>query len=268
MKVTMLGTGMAVVKNCYNTCFVLSDGEDHFLVDGGGGSQILKILGEKKISLFGIHNIFVSHAHTDHLMGIIWVIRMLGHMIDANKYQGDLNIYCHQELSEGIKQICQIMLGGKITKLFGKRIHFIEVKDGQVEMILDKEVIFFDLHSKKMTQFGFVMKKENGEKLAFCGDEPLHERNTVLVENSEWLMHEAFCLYAERDIFKPYEKSHSTVKEACELAEKLNIKNALLYHTEDTHMQDRKVLYLAEGQEYYRGNLYVPDDGEELEIFS
>ena len=39
MKLTMLGTGKAVVTECYNTCFVLSDGKKHFLVDGGGGSM-------------------------------------------------------------------------------------------------------------------------------------------------------------------------------------------------------------------------------------
>ena len=37
MKLTMLGTGNALVTECYNTCFVLSDGNDHFMVDGGGG---------------------------------------------------------------------------------------------------------------------------------------------------------------------------------------------------------------------------------------
>ena len=37
------------------------------------------------------------------------------------------------------------------------------------------------------------------------------------VRGSDWLLHEAFCLYAERDIWKPYEKHHSTVKDACEL---------------------------------------------------
>ena len=36
MKLTMLGTGKAVVTECYNTCFVLSDKNRHFLVDGGG----------------------------------------------------------------------------------------------------------------------------------------------------------------------------------------------------------------------------------------
>lgn len=266
MKLTMLGTGMAIVKNCYNTCFVLSEGEHHFLIDGGGGNQILKILEDKKISLLGIHDIFVSHGHTDHIMGIIWVIRMLGHMIAAGKYEGDLKVYCHSELSEGIRQICQITLGEKITSLFGKRIHFIAVEDGQEGTILNSEVIFFDLHSTKMKQFGFIMQKDARERLVFCGDEPLSEKNAVLVKNSDWMMHEAFCLYAERDIFKPYEKSHSTVKDACELAEKLGVKNLILYHTEDTHTIDRKALYLAEGQQYYNGNLIVPDDGEQMEI--
>ena len=39
MKLTMLGTGNAVVTNCYNTCFVLSDDGKYFLVDGGGGER-------------------------------------------------------------------------------------------------------------------------------------------------------------------------------------------------------------------------------------
>ena len=37
MDITMLGTGSALVTECYNTCFVMSDGDEHFLVDGGGG---------------------------------------------------------------------------------------------------------------------------------------------------------------------------------------------------------------------------------------
>ena len=36
MKLTILGTGNALVTKCYNTCFVLSDNNRHLLVDGGG----------------------------------------------------------------------------------------------------------------------------------------------------------------------------------------------------------------------------------------
>ena len=75
-------------------------------------------------------------------------------------------------------------------------------------------------------------------------------------------MHEAFCLYSEADKFKPYEKHHSTVREACELAEELEASNLILYHTEDTRLGERKKLYSEEGRKYYCGNLYVPDDQE------
>ena len=36
MKLTLLGTGNALVTECYNTCFVLSEGEKHFMIDAGG----------------------------------------------------------------------------------------------------------------------------------------------------------------------------------------------------------------------------------------
>lgn len=41
MKITMLGTGKAYVTECYNSCFVISDENQHFMVDGGGGNGIL-----------------------------------------------------------------------------------------------------------------------------------------------------------------------------------------------------------------------------------
>ena len=49
MRLTMLGTGSASVKNCFNTCFIFSENGSHFLVDAGGGNQILKILDEQYI---------------------------------------------------------------------------------------------------------------------------------------------------------------------------------------------------------------------------
>ena len=80
------------------------------------------------------------------------------------------------------------------------------------------------------------------------------------------MLHEAFCLYGQRDIFEPYKKNHSTVKDACELAEKLQVPNLVLYHTEDRNIKNRKALYMAEGREYYHGNLLVPDDLETFEL--
>ena len=101
---------------------------------------------------------------------------------------------------------------------------------------------------------------------------PVPEMNlTILNVSHMWkavsgFLHEAFCLYGDRERFQPYEKHHSTVKEACELAESLSIPNLVLWHTEDKNLSHRKELYTAEGKEYYHGNLLVPDDGEIIKL--
>ena len=280
MKITMLGTGHAVVTKCYNTCFTIEENGAHFLVDAGGGNGILKILQEEKISLLSIHDIFVSHAHTDHMLGVIWVLRMIGHMIVAGKYKGELRVYCHKELAVAIETICGFTLPKKVMEQFRKQIRMIALEDRDVYEILGKEVTFFDIDSKKEKQFGFVMKMKDLEtqevsdeaqvsekRLVFCGDEPLNEKLNELAAGCDWMMHEAFCLYEEREIFKPYEKHHSTAKDASELAERLGVKNLILYHTEDSNLTKRKELYTAEGKQYFTGNLFVPDDREVIELF-
>ncbi len=106
----------------------------------------------------------------------------------------------------------------------------------------------------------------DGEKLTCCGDEPFRECERKYAENSKWLLHEAFCLYSEKDIFKPYEMNHSTVKDACEFAESLHVKNLILYHTDDNTIAERKRRYYEEGSLYYHGNLLIPEDLERIEL--
>lgn len=65
---------------------------------------------------------------------------------------------------------------------------------------------------------------------------------------------------ARENFFKPYEKHHSTVKDACQTAEKLDIKNLILWHTEDKNISKRQALYLGEGIPYFSGRLFVPED--------
>lgn len=264
MKLTMLGTGNATVTECYNTCFALSEQNQHFLVDAGGGNQILKLLKEAGIDLEDLHDIFVTHEHIDHLLGVIWLVRMVGQRMNQGKYEGDLQIYCFAELAEKIQAISRMTIQRKICDLFGSRIQFVEVQHGEKLSVIGYETTFFDIQSTKAKQFGFTMQIGSEVKLTCIGDEPYNEANYEFVKDSTWLLHEAFCLFGEADVFKPYEKHHSTVKEACQLAERLVVPNLILYHTEEKNLKCRKSLYTMEGKEYYNGNLYVPDD---LEVF-
>lgn len=266
MKLTILGTGNAAVTEVYNTCFAFSDGDRHFLVDAGGGNQILKRLKDAGIPLKDIHDIFITHEHIDHLLGLIWLVRMIGQNMNKGKYEGDLRIYCHADLIPVIRTITDLTIQKKVTKHIGERIQLIPVEHGETREIIGCPVTFFDIYSTKAKQYGFTAMLPGGVKFTCAGDEPYNEKDYEFVKGSDWLMHEAFCLYGEADEFGPYEKHHSTVKEACQTAEQLQIPNLILYHTEDKNIARRKELYTSEGRGFYRGRLYVPDDMETFEI--
>lgn len=266
MKLTMLGTGNAMVTECYNTCFALTEGGEHFLVDGGGGGTILRQLKHADMDWKDIHHIFITHKHVDHLLGLVYLVRVICQNMKQGKYEGEAFIYGHAEVLSMLEEIARLLLQENQTKFIGDRLHLVVVRDGESCEILGHKVTFFDIHSTKARQFGFSLMLDETEKLTCCGDEPYNDFEEVYAKDSKWLLHEAFCLCRQADVFKPYEKHHSTVKEACETAKKLNVKNLILYHTEDKNILRRKELYTEEGRQFYDGNLYVPEDFEWFEL--
>lgn len=263
----VFGTGNAAVTRCYNTCFAIQAvNGGYFMVDTGGGNGILGILESMDVPLSKIHHIFITHEHTDHILGIVWMIRMIATAMKKGSYEGDLNIYCHDELPETISTICRLTMQEKFYSMIGGRIRLIPVKDQETLEILGLNITFFDILSTKARQFGFTAILSDGSKLCCAGDEPLNPRCESYALGSGWLLHEAFCLYGDREKYKPYEKHHSTVKEACELAERLRIPSLILWHTEDKTIKERRELYTKEGAAYYHGNLFVPDDRTVIEL--
>jgi ribonuclease Z len=261
----ILGTGNANAIRCYNTCLALRSGEEYFLVDAGGGNGILRQLEKAGIPLCRIHHIFLSHEHTDHLLGLVWMIRMIAAAMKQGRYEGNLTLYMHSDLVEPLLTIVRLTVQGKFVKLIGERIFFHPLQDGDTVSILGEDFTFFDIQSEKAKQYGFMTILGNGRRLVFAGDEPYRDCEKQYVEGADYLLHEAFCLYSEREKFKPYEKFHTTVQDACQMAEALGVKNLFLYHTEDQNLEHRKELYLAEGRPYFSGGLFVPED---LERFS
>ena len=98
----MLGTGNALCTRCYNTCFTLQDADDSLLlVDAGGGNRILTQLERAGLCREDIHDIFVTHAHTDHLLGVIWIVRM------ALQFGYRLNVWSHEKVIGLLDGICR-----------------------------------------------------------------------------------------------------------------------------------------------------------------
>ncbi len=264
MRITMLGTGHAVVTQCYNTCFVLEDGWRRLLVDGGGGSGIVTQLSRAGISPETLPEIFVTHRHLDHLMGVVWMMRMQSYALASGRMDS-VTIYSHDEVISILQQMAQLLLPQEMERA-GGRLRFVTVGDGETREVMGHDVTSFDIQSTKAKQFGLCLDMGEGRRLVCCGDEPLSASGEPYARGAEWLLHEAFCLEAEADRFRPYEKHHSTVASACRTAERLGVRNLLLYHTEDAHYADRQQLYLAEGRQHFTGALHVPYDLDVIEL--
>ena len=260
--IVRLGTGNAMCTRCYNTCFYLRTPGGGLLVDAGGGNGIFRQMYRARVAYEEVHHLFVTHCHTDHIMGVVWLIRKISPLIYKGKFQGTLTIYGHDEVIHAIRTMCELMIPAKITSAIGKTIILREVVHGETLAIDDMQLTFFDIGSTKAKQYGFTALLPDGQRLSCLGDEPYMPESEPFVKGSQWLMCEAFCLYRDRRQFNPYEKNHSTALDAGRLAKDLDVDNLLLYHTEDTRLATRRIDYAAEAQQHYTGRVHVPDDLE------
>ena len=265
-KITILGTGNAMVKNCYNTCFMVENGGEYLLVDAGGGNGIFTQLDRAGLKLKKVRQMFITHAHTDHILGGVWIVRQIAAWMKNGKYKGDFTVYGNDKVIRTLRTICDLTLWEKFTCFFDNRIFFRVLEDGEKLVLLGAEFQTFDIGSEKEKQFGFMMTFEDGMRLTCLGDEPYAACSRPYAAGCDYLMSEAFSLSSDAKRYNPYEKHHSTAKDAAMLAEELGVKNLILYHTEDDHMEKRKKLYTKEAEEYFGGRIYVPEDLEVIPL--
>lgn len=264
-KIIMLGIGHGGVLDLYNTCFVIKNEQGDFLIDTGGSIEIIKRLKKVNIDILDIKHIFISHNHTDHILGLIWMLKKLGVAAINGKIRNRINIYCNDIVYESIMGISKCCLPNKLLKEVLQIIDFHVLKDDEEIEINGVNYKFFDINAKDTKQFGFegIM---NGKRLVFLGDETLKSNLYERVRRADYVMHEAFCLDAEEHIFHAYQKNHSTVKSTSEVMNNLEVKNLILYHTEESHGKERKKLYTEEGKKNFKGNVYIPDELETIEL--
>lgn len=264
-KITMLGTGNGGTLDLYNTCFVIQNEKGNLLVDTGGSIEIIKRLKEVGIELTDLKNIFISHSHTDHILGLFWIFKKISRLAMHGQLTEKINIYCNDVVYEAIKEVSKHILPQKLMDAIYSITNFIILNDGDKYNICNIEYEFFDIKAKGTKQYGFEALINN-KRFVFLGDETLNPMLYDRVKNADYVTHEAFCLDEEENIFHAYEKHHSTAKSASSAMNDLGVKNLILYHTEDSHNDNRKELYTKEAQENFNGKVIVPNDLESINI--
>lgn len=264
-RIIMLGTGHSSVMNSYNTCFLIQNNNENLLVDTGGSIQIIKNLRAKGYELTDIHNIFISHCHTDHILGLCWILKKVSVLFLNGEYKDKINVYCNSEVAESIKKLFSAVFPDKLQEVINENVLIHVLYDGEKLNIAGENITFFDVHAKGNLLYGFETVLNNGAKLIFLGDETCNPILYDKLKKADYVMHEAFCLDSEENIPKVVKEHHATVKDVCKTMEPFGIKNLIIYHTEDSH-EDKKELYTKEAKEYFSGNVIVPNDLDVIEL--
>lgn len=263
-RLIFLGTGGALATKCYNTCFLIQTEKTTFLTDTGGGNGILSQLEKVQIPPENIDSLFITHAHTDHVLGGVWLIRIALQQWLNGKRTIPFHIYSHEKVLSLLDIISRMTLPVRFTNLLGEKVIFHELHDGDCFQTGDLKLQCFDIRSTKEKQFGYSALLPDGQHLACLGDEPYNPLNHAYIKGADWLLCEAFCQDKEKVLYHPHEKHHGTVLEAARKASLLHVNNLVLYHTIDNDLPHRKQTFTEEASTEFAGRIFVPDDLETI----
>jgi len=290
-----LGCGAALPASKRNpTAQILESNGRFFLIDCGEGTQ--SRLRENKLSFEKITDIFISHMHGDHYLGLPGLISSM-QLLGRKKR---LNLYGPPDLWEVLKLQFRV---SKTTITFDFIFHPVES-----EMLLfeDKKITVSSIKlNHRITCFGFIFKEKpksrringpvvkdlkvphylmeglrNGDDFetsegdlyandcltfspkksysyAFCSDNRIKDSLIEKLEGVSHIYHEATFLDSEKERAK--NTYHTTVKEACELAQKVNPELLILGHF-SARYEDLKAL-TTEATAHF-DNVVMAEDGK------
>jgi len=299
IRVTFLGTSGSVPQKEKNFASVLlAYRGDNLLFDCPEGTQ--RQLMQSEHSLMSVNNVFISHMHADHFLGLFgWISTMT-----LNQRKEKLTIFS----PTGGKEKIQRIMKEAIYPSF--QIEYKELKKGTLIENEFFEVKAFPL-KHEISCFGFVFKEANkagefnrkkaealgipvgplyaklangekvkvngktfapkdvmdyskkreGRKIVIAADTRPVKETIAEAKGAELLIHEATFLDKQKD--KAIEALHTTVLEAAEIAKKANVKKLALFHFSARNTQSEEIL--LEAKKMFT-NTIVPKELETITI--
>ncbi len=264
--VTILGNNSAVPAfNRHPTSQVVTLDGNNYLVDCGEGTQIQMI--NYKIRRSKISHIFISHLHGDHYFGLIGLLNsfsLLSHQQELHVFgPSPLKEIIELQLKVADTQLCYPLhihhISGPATLLDNEKLtvkcfptnHRIEcygfvfaekkrprkldpdkAKEYEIPQAFYERLKDGEDYSRKD---GAVIKNEwvtdaaePGKRYAFCADTKYDESIIPHIKAADMIYHETTYLDNLRE--RAESRSHSTSKQAAELAKKAGVKKLLIGH--------------------------------------
>jgi len=304
LRVTFLGTSGAIPTVARNpsSIFVAREG-DSLLFDAGEGTQ-------RQLMRYGtgfdISDLFVTHAHGDHVLGIPGLLQTM----DFNDRERKLRIHVPRGTRRQVRE-----LAFSLDAHISFPVEITEADDGDVvsrgdeyevrafrtdhdtrsvgyALVEDERKGRFDreraeelgvpvgpkfsqLHEGEPVELddGTVVRPEQvvgeprpGRSLVYTGDTRPTARTVEIADEPDLLIHDA--TFADDRAERAADTAHSTARQAAEIANRAGAKRLALVHLSSRYAGD-PAAHLAEARETFSGDaddVSLPDDGTEFEI--
>lgn len=252
-KLIFLGTGAAnnLSRQMTSLCFLV--GTKAFLIDCGDGTGTLRQMVRVNIPLSSVNDIFITHKHRDHIMG---VPSLLFHNVLIGKNK-EMKIYGPRQALDILEYM--IFETHTYDAEKKKRVVFEPLWSHQVIPVFSKPkttvtALLLTHQDPELECIAYVVEVGN-KRIAFTGDmvpDPVFEKATKGVDI---MIHECFDVAKDESVVHKYR--HSTAKDAGIVAAKANAKKLILTHIPPG--TNEKAL-LREAMEYYSGEIIVAQD--------
>lgn len=262
MKITFFWVGAALQPTIDNSHFLIEDWDNKLQVDCSWWLSLAQRVKRKEIK---IENIFISHTHTDHFLWFFHLLRTMP------KETPNLNVYCSKKTEDSIRIIIKMIMTQKTNNFLDEwLIRFFHHDLHDIKNIWSFKLIPIDLNSNKTEQHWFLLESK-WKKILFFWDEAVWILNRTDLHKFTWIDY-LICewLIPEKNSLKWWWKTdldrmaHISAKQAWRIATKLNTKNLIIIHTMEK--EDRVEELYEDASEEFDWNIFVPNDGDVIEI--
>ncbi|TYL39590.1 ribonuclease Z [Natronococcus pandeyae] len=301
LRVTFLGTSGAIPTTERNPSgiFVAREGEE-LLFDAGEGTQRQMM---RFGTGFSIAHLFVTHLHGDHVLGIPGLLqtmdfndredplaihaphgtrRQLQSLVNALGNTPSFPVQI-DEVGDGdvAYRADEYEVRAFATDHETRSVGYALVEDdrkGRFDRERAEELgvpvgpEFSRLHEGESVELedGTVVDPEQvvgdprpGRSLVYTGDTRPTAATIEVADEPDLLIHDA--TFADDRADRAAATAHSTARQAAEIANRADAKRLALMHLSSRYAGDPSA-HLEEAREVFDGEVFLPDDGEELEI--
>lgn len=249
--IRFLGTGSALHTKRRMTSICFQAKNKTFLIDCGDGFSCIRQLLKVNISPTVIQDIFVTHAHADHIVGLP---HLLFYQLIKRK-NSIIRIYGPKETLSTVKKIC--FLTHEDIKNRANRLRFIPLTTRKSVRIGVNTITSARMKGRAGAPVCYAYSIQKGsKKVVFSSDTKPNKALNKLSENTTMLIHECFGTSSHQQLIRSY--GHSTAKDAALLAARSQTKHLVL-----THLHEQKGVEKAirlEARKYFSGTITVAED--------